>query len=50
MPVLIYGHKVHPENLGTRAGFDYVAGTVLDYFNIEDSRMTKSVLKEIYSE
>ncbi len=47
VPVLFYGHKVRPENLGTRAGFDYIAGTILDYFKIEDSRMTKSVLKEI---
>ncbi len=49
IPVLFYGDKIMPTNLGTKAGFDYIAGTVLEYFNIENTRMQKSVLGEIYN-
>lgn len=49
IPVLFFGDKIMPTNLGTKAGFDYIAGTVLEYFNIESTRMQKSVLGEIYN-
>ena len=49
VPVIFYGDKIMPKNLGTKAGFDYIAGTVLEYFNIENSRMNKSVLGDIYN-
>ncbi len=49
IPVLFFGDKIMPTNLGTKAGFDYIAGTVLEYFNIENTRMQKSVLGEIYN-
>ena len=49
IPVIFYGDKIMPTNLGTKAGFDYIAGTVLEYFNIENARMQKSVLGEIYN-
>ena len=49
IPALFYGDKIMPKDLGTKAGFDYIAGTVLEYFNIENIRMQKSVLGEIYN-
>ena len=49
VPVIFYGDKIMPKNLGTKAGFDYIAGTVLEYFKIENPRMTKSVLGDIYN-
>ena len=49
IPALFYGDKIMPKDLGTKAGFDYIAGTVLEYFNIENTRMQKSVLGEIYN-
>ena len=49
IPVLLYGDKIEPKNLHTKAGFDYIAGTVLEYFNIEHPRMQKSILGEIYN-
>ena len=47
VPLLIYGAKIMPKNLGTRAGFNYIAGTVLDIFGIKDVRMSKSLYQEV---
>lgn len=38
VPLLLYGHPVHQgENLHTIQGFDSIAATVLDYFNIHEA-------------
>ena len=47
VPLLIYGASIMPKNLGTRAGFNYIAGTILDLFGIQDIKMSKSLLKEV---
>ena len=47
VPLIIYGANIMPKNLGTRAGFNYVAGTVLDIFNIQDVKMSKTLYPEV---
>ena len=47
VPLLIYGARILPKNLGTRAGFNYVAGTVLDILNVQNIKMSKSLYKEV---
>ena len=47
VPLLIYGANIMPKNLGTKAGFNYIAGTVLDIFGINDVRMSKSLYPEV---
>ena len=34
-PLLIYGDKITPQNLGTLSGFDHIASTVLDMLDID---------------
>lgn len=48
VPLIVYGDKIRPVDLKTKAGFDYIAGTVLEYFGIKDINISKSILGEIY--
>ncbi len=48
VPLIVYGDKIKPVDLKTKAGFDYIAGTVLEYFGIKDINISKSILGEIY--
>ena len=45
-PLLIYGDKITPQNLGTLSGFDHIASTVLDMLGI-DTYNPKSLYKLI---
>lgn len=45
-PLLIYGDKITPQNLGTLSGFDHIASTVLDMLDI-DTYNNKSLYKLI---
>lgn len=44
VPMLMYGHKIEAENLGTRDTFADIGATVLDYFGIEPQFNGKSLL------
>ena len=43
-PMILYGAKVKPENLGTRSTFADIGATVLDYFGIVPEFAGKSML------
>ena len=43
-PVVMYGSKVVPENLGTRETFADIAATVLKWLSIEDTLGAKPLL------
>jgi bisphosphoglycerate-independent phosphoglycerate mutase (AlkP superfamily) len=45
-PLIIYGDKITPQNLGTLSGFDHIASTVLDMLDI-DTYNNKSLYKLI---
>ncbi len=45
VPMLMYGHKIEVENLGTRDTFADIGATVLDYFGIEPQFRGKSMLR-----
>lgn len=49
IPVLIYGEKIKPANLGTRAGFCDIAATVLELLNVKGDIDGKSFADEIRS-
>jgi len=48
VPLIIYGDKIKPVDLKTRRGFDWISGTILEYFNIRDKDMKKSLFNEVY--
>lgn len=50
IPVLIYGKQVKPINLGTRAGFCEIAGTVLKLLGVDDKLDGKGFADEIIEE
>ena len=45
VPMLMYGKKIVPENLGTRDTFADIGATVLDYFGIEPQFSGESLLR-----
>lgn len=45
-PFLMYGQKVHPDNLGTRETFADIGATVLDYFGITPKFAGNSMLEK----
>lgn len=47
IPALVYGNKIKPANLGTRAGFGGIAATVLDLLNVKGNINGKSFADEI---
>jgi phosphopentomutase len=47
IPLVIYGDKVIPENLGTRKCFGDIAVTVCDIFGLENSLSGNSFADEI---
>lgn len=47
-PLVIYGQKIRPVNLGTRKTFADIAATVLDFFGIRPAFAGESMLPEIY--
>ena len=50
VPLLIYGKKIKPQNLGTRRGFSHIAATVAEYLGISNFTNCESLLKEIYKD
>ena len=48
-PLVVYGEKIAPVNLGTRETFADIGTTVLDYFGIRAEFAGTSVLPEIFS-
>ncbi len=47
IPALVYGNKIKPANLGTRAGFGGIAATVLDLLSVKGNINGKSFADEI---
>lgn len=47
IPLLVYGNKINPVNIGTRESFSDISKTILDYFNIENNIDGKSFLSSI---
>ena len=47
IPLLVYGNKINPINIGTRESFTDISKTILDYFNIENNIEGKSFLSDI---
>ena len=47
IPLLVYGNKINPVNIGTREGFTDISKTILDYFNIDNNIDGKSFLSNI---
>lgn len=47
IPLVIYGKKIKPENLGTRVGFGDIAATVCDVFGVKNSLSGVSFADEI---
>ncbi|MCD7822863.1 MAG: phosphopentomutase [Oscillospiraceae bacterium] len=50
VPLVVYGEKVNPVNMGTLQSFTGIASTVCDYFNLESSFYAGSFLDEILKE
>lgn len=48
VPLIMYGKKITPKNLGTREGFSCIAATVADYLSVPYGGSGESLLKEIY--
>ena len=48
VPLIIYGDKIKPRNLGTREGFSLIAATVAEYLSVPYGGAGESILKEIY--
>ena len=48
IPLIVYGKKVRPVNLGTRVGFGDIGKTVLDYLGIDNDIQGNSFLGDIY--
>ena len=47
VPLLIYGKRVNPVNLGTKSGFCNIGKTVCDYLGVEAEIAGESMLSEI---
>ena len=47
IPVLVYGRKIRPVNLGTQSGFCNIGKTVCDYLGIENTLAGESFLDRI---
>lgn len=47
IPLLVYGNKINPINIGTRESFTDISKTILEYFNIKNNIDGKSFLKNI---
>ncbi|MBD7914503.1 phosphopentomutase [Clostridium sp. Sa3CUN1] len=47
IPLLVYGNKINPINIGTRESFTDISKTILEYFEIENDINGKSFLKNI---
>ncbi|MCD7888838.1 MAG: phosphopentomutase [Oscillospiraceae bacterium] len=50
VPLIVYGKKVNPVNMGTLQSFTGIASTVCDYFNVESHFFAESFLGEILKE
>ncbi|MCD7785053.1 MAG: phosphopentomutase [Oscillospiraceae bacterium] len=50
VPLIVYGEKVTPVNMGTLQSFTGIASTVCDYFDIDSDFYGKSFLGEILKE
>lgn len=48
VPLIIYGNRIKPINLGTRSGFCDIGKTVCDYFGIQNNLDGNSFLEDIY--
>ena len=48
-PLVIYGERIAPVNLGTRPTFSDIGATVLDYFGIRPRFVAESVLPAIFN-
>ncbi len=48
VPMIVYGKKIKPVNLGTRTGFCDIGKTICDYLNVENDLDGNSFLEEIY--
>ena len=48
VPMILYGNKITPVNLGTRPTFSDMSATVLDYFKVDKEETSgTSFLKEV---
>ncbi|MBE6053533.1 MAG: phosphopentomutase [Clostridium sartagoforme] len=47
IPMLAYGQRIKPINIGTRESFTDISKTILDYFNIENDIKGESFLNNI---
>ena len=47
IPLIVYGKKVSPVNLGTRTGFCDIGKTVMDYLGVENAAEGESFLPKI---
>ena len=48
VPMILYGNKINPINLGTRPTFSDMSATVLDYFKVDKEETSgTSFLKEV---
>ncbi len=47
IPLIVYGKKIKPVNLGTRTGFCDIGKTVLDYLGVEGDVQGESFLSEL---
>ena len=48
IPLLVYGSRIRPANLGTRTGFCDIGKTVLEYLGVKNDLTGNSFLGEIY--
>ncbi len=48
VPLIVYGDKISPRNLGTMAGFCNIGKSICDYFKIKNNIVGKSFLEETY--
>lgn len=47
VPLIIYGDKIKPQNLGTKPTFAVIGKTILDNFNIKNKLSGESLLKDL---
>lgn len=50
VPLIVYGDKINPVNMGTLQSFTGIASAVCDYFDIESRFFAESFLNEILKE
>ncbi len=50
VPLIVYGNKIIPVNLGTKNGFCNIAKTICNYFNVKNDLQGISFLGEIYEQ